>query len=162
MNKEITKQELNRKNEFIIKYMLSHLTNDNTGGRTKLMKLIFLVEHYDPVEKSVKVMPRVGNDFIIYNYGVFSFSVYDSLIRLIKSGEITEDHFKLSVNENIKKGSNTVDNKLISCIDNILNEFGDMDKKGLETFTLKLLKISPDKKTDFMGVPVREVIINCE
>ena len=151
--------EMDEKNKRVIRYIISKLSDDKTGGRTKLMKLMFLIEHYDIEKESIKLVPEIGNDFIIYNYGVFSFSIYNSLISLIRSGEVKEDGFRLYLN-NSKKVENIKDAKLNKQINNILNKFGGNSKKQLEEFTLKLLGIPITKKIEFMGIPVKNIIMS--
>ena len=145
--------------ENAIKYILSKL-NTGSGGRTKLMKLMFLVDQYDTKEKKIKLKGNIGNKFIIYNYGVFSFDVYDVLIKLIKRGEIKENDSKLTVNSDINEAEKILGSDLVGKINEIVVEFGSLDRKQIDMKTIELIGIPYKNKPSFLGVPVEKILMN--
>ena len=48
------------------------------------MKLMFLVEHFNPKWGILAESPRLGNQFLIYYYGVFSFEVMEAFEELVR------------------------------------------------------------------------------
>nr|MDO8062812.1 hypothetical protein [Candidatus Freyrarchaeum guaymaensis] len=48
------------------------------------MKLMFLVEHFNPKRGILAERPRLGNQFLIYYYGVFSFEVMEAFEELVR------------------------------------------------------------------------------
>jgi hypothetical protein len=122
------------------------------GGRKKLMKLMFLVEHYDLDKGKLTKSSFLGNNFIIFHYGVFSFNVMNDYMLLNNEGMITECPIKT------ESDIIDIDDELKSKIDGIVSEFGSEHGYKLEENTLEMLGISKETKNDFFGKDVKELI----
>jgi len=70
---------------FLTKNSILYILNrvKNLEGRLKLMKLMFLLEHYDFDKNKLTNQKIIGNNFIIYHHGPFSFEVYNELLKMI-------------------------------------------------------------------------------
>ena len=147
--KELTKN--------VIKYVLYRL-GSNGGGRTKLMKLMFLIDYYDPENDQITLKSRLGNRFIIYNYGIFSFEVFDSLVGMIRNNEIKEVPFKLAVNSDISDFSKALDKNLKVKIDKIIEKFGKLTKEEIDKKTIEMIGVKYADKPKYLGTPVEEII----
>ena len=135
----------------IILYLIKVL-RDSVEGKKKLMKLMFLVEHYDLKEKKLNRNGLFGLDYRIYYYGVFSQQVSDVISDLIKENEI-EDGFPLKLKRDV-----VIDGPIKEKIDSVVEIFG---KKGgylLEVDTLKMLGYDPSEKDKIFGKEVKELI----
>ena len=97
--KEVTKNS--------IIYLVKQL-GDKVEGRKKIMKLMFLLTHYDLNKGKPTKQSFLDNEFIIYHYGVFSFEVIDSFIELIKEKKLS-DSFPMKLTKNIIPGKITTD-----------------------------------------------------
>jgi hypothetical protein len=137
-------------------YILSK--NNDIDGRMKLMKLMFLLEHYNLKKQKLTVEKRIGNNFIIYRRGVFSFEVYKSFLRLVKNKIIEEDR-SLGTNFNVKEIQEKVPNELLNDINIIISKFGKLSGIDLELKTLNMLNITKEEKSEYFGLPV-EVLIS--
>jgi len=138
------------KNQKVIVYLIKRL-GDLIEGRKKLMKLMFLIEHYDTENEKLIKTNFLGNNFIIYHYGVFSFEVMNDYISLNNRGIVTEYPIKTKLNVKIEK-------TLKSRIDNIVLKFSKMHGFELEEETLKMLNIDKKSKELFFGKNVKELI----
>ena len=87
----------NKKTKLAIKYLISKLGN-NIEGKKKLMKLMFLVEHYNINTNKLTSTGTLGNKYKIYYYGVFSSDVMYIISELINDKKIV-DGFPLTLNE---------------------------------------------------------------
>jgi len=56
------------KTKDVILYFLRRV-GGQVDGKKKLMKLMFLVEHFDPERRVLVEKPRLGNQFLIYYMG---------------------------------------------------------------------------------------------
>src|SRR3989339_158016 len=68
-------------NKDTLLYLVSKL-GSNSEGRKKIMKMMFLVNHFDVNKNSLVKTPFLNEDFIIYHYGVFSFKVMENFLDL--------------------------------------------------------------------------------
>lgn len=127
-------------------------------GRIKLMKLFFLVEYFDTKHKHLTLEQKIGNPFVVYRFGPFSFSVFNSFLKLVKDNSISEFNHTLQSNVDISKIENKIPEDIKQKTDDILNEFGKVESKSLENKTLELLGINQIDKAKFFGMPV-EVLI---
>ena len=131
-------------------------------GRKKLMKIMFLIEHLDL--KTKKLMPDgiLGNDFIIYKYGPFSFEVMNKFSELKQKSFINEKVFTISLSEKgiefINKEKEEIPEEIKKKINKIVNEYGKLNGWELENLSLKLLGITREEKESFLGNPVSVVI----
>jgi len=137
----------------VILYIIDKL-GGSIEGRKKLMKLMFLIEHWDPVKGLTREGP-LKNEFIIYYYGVFSFEVMENFIKLVQEGKI-EDGFPIKLKNKIEIKIN--DEKLKEKVDKVLEQFKNKSGYELEIETLKMLKIQPFEKNKYFGKSIREII----
>ena len=136
-----------------ILYILKHVS----GGRKKLMKLMFLVDYYDTGNNKLTLNKAIGNQFFVYHYGVFSREVMDGILELIKSGDIIESQYgKLEINQ-----LTTVDIKnrdLKSKVDAVIKEFGGLEASKLETETLRMINLTKESKYASFGMMVDAIL----
>jgi len=137
--------------EKIILYLINKL-GDKIEGKKKVMKLMFLVEHYDVNLKKLIRNGLLGNNFLIYYYGVFSLSIMNCVSGLIQKG-IIEEGFPLKSTEKIE-----IEQKDKEKVDKIIQEFGEKTGYELEVETLKMIDIEPSDKEKFFGRPIRNLI----
>ncbi len=138
-------------NSDILKYIIG-----NTPGsdRLKLMKLTFLIDHYDPIKRKLRKNGQLNLNFIIYSYGVFSFEVYNALLYLIKNNEVSENNQRVLSVKNVPK----LDNQTRVIVDKILKEFEGLDGWELASKTLSMINISEMNKKEYIGHPVKSLI----
>jgi len=144
---------LNR-NQKTILYLIRKLSGLQylVEGRKKLMKLMFLVDHYDMGKKSLLKESFTGNKYIIYHFGVFSYDVMNAYISLNDKGLIKEYPIKLTEDHVID-----LDEKTKEKVDNIIDCFGKESGAVLENKTLEMLKLSKETKTKHFGQSVKEL-----
>ena len=123
--------------------------------RLKLMKLMFLAEYYNFEAKKIEPYKNIGNDFIIYSYGVFSFEVYTELFTLLGKEMLEENKKLLTTQENV-----VLDSEIKVRADKILEKFGSKTGWELANLTLDMLKIKKEEKYKYNGVPVETILIN--
>ena len=133
-------------------YVIDKL-KESLEGRKKLMKLMFLIEHYDINRSILTKVPMLNNDFIIYHYGVFSFDVMNDYISLYNRKIIKEYPIKSEIDVSI-------DNNLRTKIDLIISKFGQKHGFQLEEETLEMMGLTKETKIDFFGKSVKELIKN--
>jgi hypothetical protein len=137
----------------VILYIIDKL-GGSVEGRKKLMKLMFLIEHWDPVKRELTREGTLKNEFLIYYYGVFSFEVMENFIRLVQEGKI-EDGFPIKLKNKVEI---KIDENLKERVDKVLEQFKNKSGYELEIETLKMLKIQPFEKGKYFGKSVREII----
>ena len=142
--KELTKK--------IILFLVKKLGR-NIEGRKKLMKLMFLIDHYDVELGKIKKSSLLGNEYFIYYYGVFSFDVMTSYNELVKEGKI-RDSFPITTNVEVVKLPEEIREK----VEKIIQKFGHLSGYELEIRTLKLLGIQPYEKERYFGKGVSEIV----
>lgn len=133
------------RNQEVLSYLIEHLGTRNKS-RKKLMKLMFLMEYYDLNREKLTDKQFLGNDFIIYKYGVFSSDVMEDLLELNMKG-ILED-YPLRI---LKEIPFDLENETTSRADSILMRFGDKYGYQLENFTLSLLHLNKETKKKYIG-----------
>jgi len=140
-------------NKNVLFYLISKL-GSNSEGRKKIMKMMFLINHFDVSKNSLVKTPFLKEDFIIYHYGVFSFEVMDNFLELSNEEKIKGD-FPI----NIK--SPDVPNLLTPIrekVDFIIEKFGNENGKNLELSTLKMLGLNIETKRKHFGESVTNFI----
>ena len=142
--KELTKK--------IILFLVKKLGR-NIEGRKKLMKLMFLIDHYDVELGKIKKSSLLGNEYFIYYYGVFSFDVMTSYNELVKEGKI-RDSFPITTNVEVVELPEEIRKK----VEKIIQKFGHLSGYELEIQTLKLLGIQPHEKEKYFGEGVSEIV----
>lgn len=137
-------------------------------GRTKLMKLVFFSEYYNPEEESLQSEERMGvfDDFILYNHGPFSrrtMNVFDSL----KQQGLLEEETELTFTGNRRKIINITEEgremvqEMDSPDDNIstvCSTFAKNNASTLEQKSLDLLGITRDEKDQYRNKHVTHLI----
>lgn len=137
-------------------------------GRTKLMKLVFFSEYYDPLTESLQPDERIGgfDDFIIYNYGPFSkkvMQVFDELKDkdlIEEDTELTFSGDRMKIIRLTKKGKSKLEDtdELEKSVDCIIDEFGHKKASQLEDESLSRIGISRSEKDDYRHEPVSDII----
>ena len=123
-------------------------------GRKKLMKLMFLVEHLDIQKSNLSKDPFIGNKFIIYHYGVFSFGVMDSYIELIHEGKI-EDGIPIRIRPTQES---EIPEDIKSRVNKVIELFGKKDGYELEIKTIEMLGLNLSNKRECFGRSIKELI----
>lgn len=146
----MNKRELTKN---IILYLIQTL-GDKIEGKKKIMKLMFLLEHYDFKLKKIVENQTIGNEFFIYYYGVFSTEVMQSISGLTSDGKIKDGlPLKLSSSVSVK-----LDPETQGKVDQVITRFGDISGYKLEVGTLKLLGITPSDKDKHMGASIKDIL----
>jgi len=138
----------------IILYLINQL-GDKIEGKKKLMKLMFLIEHYDFSKKKLVLEGSLGNTFRIYYYGVFSLEVMECFNELVHEGHII-DGFPLKSKEKSELEEKEIKEK----VGKVISEFGEDLGYDLEVKTLKMMGIKPYEKKEYFGKSVAEIIKN--
>ncbi len=137
------------------------------GGRLKLMKIMFFLEHFS-FECNSLVSNKLFNksDFFIHKFGPFSFDVMDGISDMKKGGLIKEtDDSSTKLATLTQMGTQTVESlndsmstDLIKRVDKVIELFGEKCGKELERLSLEYLKIKPEEKINYIGKSVSEII----
>ena len=144
---------MREKTKRVILYLIKTL-GDRIEGRKKLMKLMFLIEHFDLKRERIVKKHTLGNRFFIYYYGVFSFDVMNSYEELIEERKI-RDTYPLA----LEQGTGVrLDEELKQVVDGITEKFGKYGGYGLEMETLRMLEIEPPEKDRYFGKEVDEIL----
>ena len=138
--------------ENTIIYLIKKL-KDKVESKKKIMKLMFLIEHYDPEEGKLTKTKSIGNTFEIYYYGVFSKEVMECFDKLVKENVVEEFPIKLK-----KEVEPKLEDALKRKIDKIIEKFGNKSGIELEIETLNMLGIKPYEKEKYFGLKVEEII----
>jgi len=139
----------------VILYLIGRL--GKVEGKKKLMKLMFLVEHFNLKKEGLIKNPILGNKFYIYYYGVFSREVMDKFNSIVKDEQVKIDFPDITLS---KKLEIELDNQeLKEKIEFIIQRFGKESGYDLEVKTLEMLGIKPSEKDKFLGKDVKEFII---
>jgi len=155
------KEEITKK---VLLYLIHKLESESKiEGRKKIMKLMFLIEHYNPENGKIEKRSLLGNKYFIYNYGVFSVDVMRAYEKLVKEGLIIEKIIGVYPIIEVRKDKNLhedLDEYLKRKVDYIVGEFGGKSSYELERLTLKMMGIEPFEKEEFFGKEVSEIITN--
>lgn len=149
------------KSQQVLVYLINKLNTlgISIDGRKKLIKLMFLIEHYNPLDNKLHLRKFIGNKFIIYRYGVYSFDVRGDYFKLDELRIITEDPI-IKTKQNDIVDLVDLSYRTKSRIDDIIKEFGLKRGSKLESETLRMLGLDKSTKRYFIGVDVREFIRN--
>ncbi|MEZ3116807.1 hypothetical protein RYH80_12890 [Halobaculum sp. MBLA0147] len=134
------------------------------SGRTKFMKLVFMLEHFDPATRRLVSEPRFGvfDDFHIYDYGPFSGDVMDAFDELKSDGVVSEsdeyvDGRRGKVIE--RNGEVNVEPEFeTDDFEEIVDQFGDETGSTLADRSLELLGIDPSEKERYRHTDVSEIV----
>lgn len=134
------------------------------SGRTKFMKLVFMLEHFDPETETARAEPRFGvfDDFHIYDYGPFSGDVMDAFDDLKSDGAVEESDEFVSGRRGkvIERSGDTVLGEPFDTDEfaEIVEQFGDESGTELASESLKLLGIDPAEKAQYKHTDVSEIL----
>ena len=112
-------------------------------GKLQVMKLMFLIEHYDAGTKTIREDSLLGNEYYIYYLGPFSFEVSKEFDKL-KEENLKEE---VKLDEDLKKK-----------VDFVIDNFEMNDGRTLQKFCLNLLNISVEEKGKYMRFKIKEVL----
>jgi len=139
----------------ITKKVILYLVNEmgySIGGAPKLMKMMFLIEHYDPGKRELVERGLLGNAFFVHSQGVFSNDVMHCFNDLVSGGKI-ENRFPLKANTRTEFREGNKER-----IDNIIHEFKEVANYNLEDAILTMMGLDPYHKQEHYGTRVRELI----
>jgi hypothetical protein len=150
------------KKEKAMVYLLEKLGGE-VAGRKKLVKLMFLIEHYDPVNHALVKKGLLDNTFIIYQYGVFSFEVMRDYTNLTRRNVLIERPTSQTQNRICINPAKRIPivglNEIIkSRVDRIAFDFGQCSPRDLEILTLEMLHIPIEDKAKYFGEEVGQQI----
>ena len=140
-------------NKSVLLYLISRL-GEKSEGRKKIMKLMFLINHFDISKQKVVKNPLLNQDFIIYHYGVFSFDVMNNFLELSQEKKIEGDFpigTKISSIPEIPL-------KVKEKVEIIVDIFGEDSGKRLEVDTLKLLGLNIETKKEYFGESIKKFV----
>jgi len=135
----------------VILYVINEMSH-SVGGSPKLMKMMFLIEHYDPNKRELVIKGLLDNIFYIHSQGVFSNDVMHCFNDLV-SGRKIEDRFPLKAKTRVEFKFGYKER-----IDNIIAEFREVPDYDLGDVILTMLGIDPYHKQEHYGTRVRELI----
>jgi uncharacterized protein YwgA len=134
------------------------------SGRTKFMKLVFLLEHFDPETETASAEPRFGvfDDFYVYDHGPFSRDVMDAFDDL-KSDGVVEESDEFVNGRRGKVIERSRDGSLEGPFDTdeftqIVERFGDENGTTLADHSVELLGIEPSEKEQYQYTDVSELL----
>ena len=157
-----TNQQLNT-NQKIILYLIQEL-GDKVEGKKKIMKLMFLIQHYDFENDKIVADPHFPNtdiakDFEIYLYGVFSDMVQKDLKDLVINLDKVENTYPLKIRGDVDNNIGFSNPNLKEQIDKVIEEWG---KKytgyRLEITTLQMLGLGLATKERYKGWSIEKVM----
>lgn len=148
---DIEKINYNRRNAIL--YLVKNL-GSRCEGKKKIMKLMFLLDHYSFTSKNLEQQGALDNDFYIYHFGVFSMRVMSTVNTLIRERKI-KDGYPLKI---IDKSEIDLDTDLRKKIDMIIEEFGAKPGYKLEVETLKMLGVEPHEKGQYFGKDISSIL----
>ena len=146
----MSKEELTKQ---IILYLISRL-GDKIEGKKKIMKLMFLIEHYDFGIEKLTPKGKIGNTFLIYHYGVFSFEIMNCVDELIEK-KVIRDGFPLRLENGDKP---RLEEKTEERVKKVIDKFGEKSGYILEVKTLEMMGIKPYEKKKYFGENVVKII----
>jgi phage-related holin len=130
----------------IISHVIKELKSKNTFfGKLQVMKLMFLIEHLDIQTDKLTKKGCLGNEFIIYYLGPFSF-------------EVSEAYDTLSLEEIEKLSKEELPPEIKRRINYIIEKYGNKNGIELQEICMNKLGISPIEKSRYFGVSVREIL----
>lgn len=129
-------------NRMVLRYLISKLKERGTFyGKLQVMKLMFLIDHFDPKKRRIVKKSLLNNKYYIYAFGPFSF-------------EVSEEYDRL------KDGKPKIDERLKEKVDFIIEKFGNIDQWVLSEKCMKMLGITVKNKGRFLGFRVDEIVKN--
>ncbi|MFB6177091.1 MAG: hypothetical protein ABEI99_08130 [Halobaculum sp.] len=135
------------------------------SGRTKFMKLVFMLEHFDPATGGVTAEPQFGvfEDFHIYDHGPFSRDVMDAFDDLKTDGAVSESDEYVNgrrgkVIERDGGTSSRTEEFDTEQFREIIERFRAETGSTLADRSLDLLGIEPSEKEQYRYTEVSEIV----
>lgn len=116
--------------------LLAAIEEDSIEGRTRLQKLLFLIQKR--IEQKKNAQLSQSYDFIAYDYGPFAKEIYDDIDTLVRRGLVDEDPKELDDGvikydyKLTKKGKQLVESRRLvddspQEVDAVVSEFADKE-----------------------------------
>lgn len=158
-------------------------------GRKKIQKLVFLLEYTDRGERVVGKRGLVGYKFVIWLYGPYSPDLHEDIEKLVDKGLINERVVGSDSVLHYREARLTLYNddgypktihiyrpsiklrllyrptlrKVLSSIapeiDFIVEKYGEKTATELENYVSTLLKLTPEKKIQYLGTDVDKYLV---
>lgn len=143
-------------------------TDSKFFGRTKLTKLGFFAEYWDPEQDVLEPRQQLGDfQYVIYKYGPFSKELFDKFDNLKTSDLLEESRqpiggAEISVTERGQKRAKQIREQLnesdIGQIHAVSETFGDRNGGELEELSLEYLNIDKHDKEKHQSEKVENLI----
>lgn len=133
-------------------------------GRTKLMKLCFLLEHYDDGRLREREAVGAFTDFFIYDHGPFSRDVMNAFNDLRQDGLVREESGQTIAGDRRFRIELTADGRRETTgepperLNEVVEAFGNQQGTELETQTLDMLGVEREEKSQYRHMDVSELI----
>lgn len=133
-------------NKKVLIYVIKKLKERRSFyGKLQVMKLMFLIDHFDVEREVLTKNSFLGNEYIIYHFGPFSF-------------EVSEEYDKIGDEE--LKNEVKLEEKIKEKVDLIVEKFGKFDGWTLQEKCMEMFGISIEEKNKFMGMKISEIVKN--
>jgi hypothetical protein len=134
------------KNKDVLIYLIKSLMEKKSFyGKLQVMKLMFLIEHFNPEKRRIEKKSLLNNKYYIYDLGPFSFEISEEFGKL-KEKDLER---KIELDESIR-------NK----VDLIIEKFGGIEQRVLNKKCMEMLGITIENKGRFLGFRVDEIVKN--
>jgi len=135
---------MSKKNKDVLIYLIKSLMDKKSFyGKLQVMKLMFLVEHFNPEKRRIEKKSLLNNKYYIYDLGPFSFEISDEFDKL-KEKDLERE---IELDESIR-------NK----VDLIIEKFGSIEQRILGKKCMEMLGITVKNKGRFLGFRVDEIV----
>jgi hypothetical protein len=139
---------MSKKNKNVLVYLIKKLMEKKSFyGKLQVMKLVFLIEHFNSEKRRIEKKSLLNNKYYIYDLGLFSFEISEEFDRL-KEKDLER---KIELDESIR-------NK----VDLIIEKFGGIEQRILNKKCMEMLGITIENKGRFLGFRVDEIAKNYE
>jgi hypothetical protein len=139
---------MSKKNKNVLIYLIKRLMEKKSFyGRLQVIKLMFLIENFNPEKRRIEEKSLLNNKYYIYDLGPFSFEISEEFDKL-KEKDLER---KIELDESIR-------NK----IDLIIEKFGSFEQRILGKRCTEMLVITVENKRRFLGFRVDEIVKNYE
>ena len=151
----MAQQNVVKQNKDIILYFIQQM--GVIEGRKKVMKLMFILEHFDFKKNKVVTENRVGKQFEIYDYGVYNDSIMKTMLEIIQD----KSHLPLDTDHLKKEYQNytpQINTNLETRINQTIEKFGHYSGLALEVTTLNMIGLDPTNKGAYHRQSVKDVM----
>jgi hypothetical protein len=139
---------MSKKNKNVLIYLIKRLMEKKSFfGKLQVMKLMFLIDHFNPEKRRIEKKSLLNNKYYIYDLGPFSFEISEEFDKL-KEKDLER---KIELDESIR-------NK----VDLIIEKFGGIEQRILNKKCMEMLGITIENKGRFLGFRVDEIVKNYE